>query len=77
MNKEETKTLEELVMVFCGQCQDTLEKMTTQMIQADQKMEQYQKEVDELKGELDKQIKTNEHDMLQLKQALADLCQSI
>jgi len=77
MDKNQAIKLEELVKTFCEQCQETLEKMTLQMMQSDQKMEQYQRNVDRLKKELDDQIKTNEHDMHQLKQALADLCQSI
>jgi len=74
---KDNKKLEDLVNAFCIQCQDALEKMAIQMVESDRKMQEYQDNVDRLKVALDEQIKTNEYDMHQVKQALTDLCDSI
>ena len=69
--------LEDLVCAFLEKCKDTFMKVAHEMAEADQKMEEYQKKVEEMKGDVESEIKTSERDMQQVKQALTDLCQSI
>jgi len=75
VGEESDEKLADLMLGFGRQFNSMLEKTMREMAEADKKMKEYQKNVEQLRKALKEEITRSENDMKNVRQALTDLCQ--